>query len=1136
MESHVNNPKKRTLADDPQYFGAFLNMARHNVFLIINHIIGHFPNQKPIKDDDQIANEPLNFIVNRNKYSASDTQKLFDLLQKFMPVVKVFNPEALPKNERSADSIDFDGFFEIINKCFKELNHFRNDYLHYYSVDNKDERKISIDEDLAGFLSTGFQRAVEYTMNRFKDTFEEKDFEIAKEKIIVTEDNVITPDGLVFFCCLFLDREYAFQFINRVVGFKGTQHKVFLATRAVFSAYCVKLPYEKLISDDPRQAFLLDMLNELNRCPDELFRCLGNEGKKQFQPNLDVLEKLEIENFDEYIQNITTKKRYRDRFPYFAMKYFDMNNCFEKLRFHINLGKYHVTEYEKSFNNSTEDRVIIENVKTFGKLEEYALPEEEKEKLIKKIEDKINLVTSKNSFFEQFSPHYHIEKNKIGLQFKSDVPEIKKYIGKKLYNKPGIPNITQIPYLIKSDSNTSRINLKLNKAHPDAFLSIHQLPKMVLIELLEKGSSEKIIKEFINNSFPKILESEIIKDVKKQLNIEKPFYKKFQGKSKNAYTSEALEILAERKERLNELLKPYKLDTKQIPTRLINYFLDIKEVSQNLSIKNVIKNHVEDIKNRLKDINKNKSPRIGEMATFLAKDIVDMMIDENQKKKFTSFYYDKLQRSIALFPSAEDGKIVFINICSKEFDLFNKEMGHPFLQDIRISDFYKTFDLYKAYLELKIQWVKRVFYSEKINKKKSRLETYISIPENQHSIPFSFWNLQKEQSSFEEWLGNIKGEKESRQKPVDLPVNLFDNKAEDLLKSKLREKNIVYGESDRFARLLELYFEKDIQPFYKNKREYNIYEEIIPFELQDNVKFKDLFYNKALEIYNKKTIERKEENDAIKIRNKSKKYNKEKTKPPLKFDDILNVFNNAITENEKLLRFYQVKDRLMLKMCENLIECDEPLNFKLEEIYPGSEISPLEIESEITQKVTGELSFDEKGNRINLDSKVKIDKTVTATRKRKDFGVFKKFIHDKRLPELFEYFDEQQIPYETLKIELADYNFAKELILDKTFELEKRVIYCFNDEFLDWYKTIMESDIHNIQFKYYLDFLKSKNIMKPDEYDFLKVVRNTFSHNQFPPKAVMERFIPINKSNGKISGQVYEKYNEKIENVLCQFV
>lgn len=50
--------KKRTLQDDPQYFGAFLNMARHNVFVINNHLAERFK-LSGLTDEGNIPNSFL---------------------------------------------------------------------------------------------------------------------------------------------------------------------------------------------------------------------------------------------------------------------------------------------------------------------------------------------------------------------------------------------------------------------------------------------------------------------------------------------------------------------------------------------------------------------------------------------------------------------------------------------------------------------------------------------------------------------------------------------------------------------------------------------------------------------------------------------------------------------------------------------------------------------------------------------------------------------------------------------------------------------------------------------------------------------------------------------------------------------
>src|SRR5690606_37381833 len=104
-----------------------------------------------------------------------------------------------------------------------------------------------------------------------------------------------------------------------------------------------------------------------------------------------------------------------------------------------------------------------------------------------------------------------------------------------------------------------------------------------------------------------------------------------------------------RKEQLNKVLEKYQLDTNQIPSRIIEYWLNIDSVKKEHSIQNRIKAERKECKNRIKDLDKGKAPKIGEMATFLARDIVKLVIDKDVKKKITSFYYNLLQECLALY-------------------------------------------------------------------------------------------------------------------------------------------------------------------------------------------------------------------------------------------------------------------------------------------------------------------------------------------------------------------------------------------------------------------------------------------------------------------------------------------------------
>ncbi len=349
---------KRTLTDDPQYFGGYLNAARHNVFLIITHLMKKFKFEKRLEDDEDIANVDMYLNSMGGKDEENNKTRVLNFLKRYLPFTKIFDPDEFLGGERCGENIDFAKVKDTIKELFFFLNETRNKFSHYYSKNDGNERIIIINDSLAVFIRKSYQVAIEITKARYSGTFHDEDFEIANNKELVNSANELTEAGMVFFCSWFLERGEAFRFINRVIGFKDTRDTPFLATREVLLAFCAKLPMDKFISNDPENGFFLDMANDLNRCPRELFKCLTEEEKKQFKPDLDKLKQLnvldnsmpgnmETENYENYIKAITSRVRRTDRFNCFALKFLDLTRSFETLRFHINLGKFEIASYKK---------------------------------------------------------------------------------------------------------------------------------------------------------------------------------------------------------------------------------------------------------------------------------------------------------------------------------------------------------------------------------------------------------------------------------------------------------------------------------------------------------------------------------------------------------------------------------------------------------------------------------------------------------------------------------------------------------------------------------------------------------------------------------------------------------------------
>jgi len=1104
----------KTLENDPQYFGAYLNMARLNIFSINNSVADKIK-VAPIPNEEKILDS---FLCNHNRKHLN-WNLAHAIAVKFLPIIKVFNFEGLPKSERTSDfnnintGKDFAAMADALRSLFGEIQEFRNDYSHYYSITNGNKRKTTISKEVAEFLNKNFARAIEYTKDRFNGVLNNEDFYHVKERVLVNKDNTITTDGLVFLIAMFLEREHAFQFIGKIKGLKGTQYNSFIATREVLMAFCAKLPHDRFVSEDKKQAFTLDIINTLNRCPKELYAVITEEERKAFKPNLDSLkienllnnstnDRADIENYDKYIEALTRKVRHSNRFSYCALKFIDETNIFKQLRFQINLGKLGLDEYEKPINNELYPRSIVQNVKAFGKLSDF---EDEKE-VLKQIDKEGNSLG-----FDQYAPFYNTKNNKIGLHTN---------------------NAKSI--VINKAKSESKIKNKLKKALPEAFLSLNELPKIIVLEYLEKGKSEELINDFILASNSKITNKQFIDEVKGKLpNDWNKFNKRSDSKKGTAYKPSALAYLRNRKRTLDEVLAQYDLNHKQIPTRILDYWLSVVDINSERAISDRIKQMKREGMDRLKVYQKYKKtgkgriPKIGEMATYLAKDIVDLIISTDKKKKITSFYYDKIQECLALFADP-DKKALFIDIISKELHL-NELDGHPFLKYIRFSKISYTQDLYESYLQEKANkmidvknhrtgrtnqidksWMMTTFYRREWNKEAGKQLTEVKLPHNLSCIPFSLRQLkEKTSNNLDEWLHNITKGKEVNdgKKPINLPTNLFDETLIRLLKSELDTQHEQYPTDAKYNELFKIWWRNrgdSTQSFYNAEREYLIYDEKVNFKLQENAEFADFYSDNLRKAYKAKQADRRIE----------KRTNRRL--PDVQFSDVEKVFKRTISNTEKQIRLLKEEDQIMLLMLEKLMTSDQDLNLKL------SQIDTL-LNDTITVKksVSGQLSF---------DNNAEITKIIIDQRKRKDFSMLHKYSFDRRLPELFEYFKESEIPLHDLKNELEAYNNAKQMVLDAAFNLEKAVITNNNAE------DLIDPDYRNghIQHKLYLQWLKKEGKINENEFSFLNMVRNSFSHNQYPQKTTMSLFVNQWADNN-FALQIAEIYNVKIDSTIAKY-
>ena len=1076
--------KVYTLETTPEYFGAYLNIARHNVFMISQEMSRKFNKKDRAQDDGQIGDSFLT-----GSLAPTDSGDfIYQHLCRYLPLANAFSSDfrrsiGMDDDATGMDIVKLSSFLKIV---FKELHDFRNEYTHYFSNKTGTHRKVHIEDELVIQLKVLFEVAVKLAKKRFQDVIPDKCFDTVEKNIeselFVKDTNQITTKGLAFFCCLFLDKENAFHFINKICGLKKTGTPDFQATREVFSVLCVKLPHNKLNSQDYQQALLMDALNYLQRAPNELYNALDKNDQKLFKPTLNT--NYDDKDYESYLKEISTLKRSRDRFPEFALNFLDASENF-KYDFQIYLGKIETKSYSKRVLGEVpeeKNRSIVKDVKTFGKLSAY---NDDVQKKIIEEKDFIELFKGTEVKFIQYAPHYHISGNKIALV-------------------------------------QSKHSAFFRHEYPQVILSISELPKVVLLELLSPGEATNKIKCFLKmNNFMRqkgddnianILDKEWIDKIKIQL----PSYSVLRRVSVNSKEplncrtkkdyDEYQAKFHQRKLRMAVILKGEGLNCRQIPSRIIDYWLNIEETSNNYSFKERIKEASSDCKKRIKDIEKGRQLKVGEMASELARDIIKLVINRDVKTKITSFYYDLLQECLALYANNEKNQL-FWELCKRDLNLLDKEKGHPFLADLERQRTNSTLEFYKAYLLLKKDWLHKTFYSTTWDENKKKNETVIDMPEI--GVPYTYQKWVQSDHDFDSWLKSVQPPcpipPKQMGKPVNLPTNLFDS----ALIARLKEEVTISDDKKtyNYSRLLGMWL-KDLQPFYHKKRYYTIFKDR-PYECVVNV---DPTEDRPIKYYYESILD-----DVIEQCKKEKERISEK--------QLKVIFKKAVAEKEKKIRYYCTEDRILLMMIRHVfLEMNTKKNkstsdsgiskftISLNDIYPNSAKNPLEEEEDMEARL--------------------YDRTIVAYRKRKDYSFFIRFLHDERMQNLLPYFKEEKIDFDKLVAEMKDYEKYREVVFRKSFELEKSILSVITPEDKDVLFDEGTKKGPNVQYVAYLNWLQRKTYINQNDYDLLFEIRNKFCHNDFPILENIKHIPSFDVYQYNFSKQIVSWYEKKVNMIL----
>ncbi|WP_212906737.1 type VI-B CRISPR-associated RNA-guided ribonuclease Cas13b, partial [Capnocytophaga stomatis] len=390
----------------------------------------------------------------------------------------------------------------------------------------------------------------------------------------------ISKNGVVFLLSLFLTKQEIYAFKSKIAGFKATvideatvseatvSHRknsiCFMATHEIFSHLAYKKLKRKVrtaeinysegenaeqLSVYAKETLMMQMLDELSKVPDVVYQNLSEDVQKTFIE--DWNEYLKENNGDvgtmeeEQVIHPVIRKRYEDKFNYFAIRFLDEFAQFPTLRFQVHLGNYLHDSRPKE--NLISDRRIKEKITVFGRLSEL---EHKKALFIKNTETN----EDREHYWEIFpNPNYDFPKEnisvndkdfpiagsildrekqpvagKIGIkvkllnqQYVSEVDKAVKahQLKQRKASKPSIQNIIEEIVPINESNPKEAI---VFGGQPTAYLSMNDIHS-ILYEFLIKGTSGEALEKKIVGKIQAQIQQIIDKDI--NAKILKPYQK-----------------------------------------------------------------------------------------------------------------------------------------------------------------------------------------------------------------------------------------------------------------------------------------------------------------------------------------------------------------------------------------------------------------------------------------------------------------------------------------------------------------------------------------------------------------------------------------------------------------------------------
>lgn len=858
---------------------------------------------------------------------------------------------------------------------------------------------------------------------------------------------------MLFFVSLFLEKKDAIWMQQKLTGFKDNRENNKQMTHEVFCRSRILMPKLRLESTQTQDWILLDMLNELIRCPKSLYERLKGEDRKKFEVPFDSTD----EDYDaEQDPFKNTLIRHQDRFPYFVLRYFDYNEIFKNLRFQIDLGTYHFSIYKKLIGGQKEDRHLTHKLYGFERLQEFTKQHRPDDwKAI--VRDFDTYETSEEPYISETTPHYHLENQKIGIRFKNDNDKI-------------------WPSLETNGENNEKSKYKLDKQYQaEAFLSVHELLPMMFYYLLLK-------KEEPNNN--KKNASRVEGFIKRDIRDIFKLYDAFANDEIN---------------NIDDLKKYYKdknVEIRHLPKQMIA-ILESKPKDMAKEAKRKQKEMVKDTKKLLATLEKQaqkekeddgrnvKLLKSGEIAKWLVNDMMRFqpVQKDNEGKplnnsKANSTEYQMLQRSLALYNKEEKPTRYF-----RQVNLIESSNPHPFLKWTKWEECNNILTFYHRYLTKKIEFLnklkpedwKKNQYFLKVKEPKTNRETLVQGWKNGFNLPRGIFT-----EPIREWFERHQNDSEEYKK------------VEKLNKAGLVTKVIpLFFKEEPFKEDTKKEINDWVQPFYS-----------FPYNVGNIHKPKEedfLHREERIELWDKKKDKFKGYKEKIKSKKLTEKE-KEEFRSYLEFQSW-NKF-------ERELRLVRNQDIVTWLLCKELIDKLKIDELNIEELKKlrlnniDTDTAKKEKNNILNRVMPMELpvmvyEVNKAGNIIKNKPLHTIYIKEAKTKLLKQ-GNFKALVKDRRLNGLFSFVktnseaESKRNPISKLRVEheLGEYQEARIEIIKDMLALEETLINKYKDLPTNKFSDMLNSWLEG---KDEADKARFQN-----DVDFLIAVRNAFSHNQYP--------------------------------------